>query len=89
MRRRHRIGPLHGLVALALDPMHHASRARIERLAMMHYAAVVPDKKISHAPLVMPRQLRLRRMRPQRFEDFLRFFDQQPVDIGIRPASEI
>jgi len=41
MRRRHRTGPLHGLVALALDPMHHASRARIERLAMMHFIVVV------------------------------------------------
>jgi hypothetical protein len=41
MRRPLRIGAPHRLVALALNPMHHAPRARIERLAMMHFIVVV------------------------------------------------
>jgi hypothetical protein len=41
MRCSFSICPLHGLVALPLDPVHHTPRTRIEGLAMVHFIVVV------------------------------------------------
>jgi hypothetical protein len=51
-------------LAFALDAMHDAPRSRIERIAMMHDAPVVPDEDVAAPPGVMPRDLGARRMRP-------------------------
>lgn len=52
-------------VARALRSMHDASRIRIEGIAAVHEASVVPHDKVANLPLVLPREFRLACMRPK------------------------
>jgi hypothetical protein len=51
--------------------MHDSTRTGIERVAVMHNAAIVPDHDVAGAPLMAPGELWLRRMAPQRVEKVL------------------
>jgi hypothetical protein len=52
-RHPHRRGSLNH------HPVQIAPRRGIERLAMMHHAALVPHQQVARAPVVTPRKLRL------------------------------
>ena len=77
--------------ALSLDlrAVHDAPRSRVERIAAVHDAAVVPQDEISDAPLMAPRQ-RIRRGKfPDPIEQGVGLVERQPFEPRIAPTSEI
>ncbi len=55
----------------------------------MHGRAIVPHHEIAQPPFVLVEELRLRDVRPQRFQHRVRLFAGIAFDIGIAPAPEI
>jgi hypothetical protein len=55
-------------VAFDLRAMHQAAALRIEFVAAVHDAAIVPQDEVADPPLLIPSQLRARRMGPERVE---------------------
>ena len=74
---------------LALRPVHDTPRRRIECIAPVHGAAVVPDQHVTQPPLMAPGEFRLRGVRPYFVEQRFGFLQRQAVDLRIRPPSEI
>src|SRR5579883_1786427 len=66
-----------------LRAMHHPALRRIEGVAAVQGAAVVPHDEITRPPAVMPGEARLRRVLPDRVEQALRFRVPQAVDAGV------
>jgi hypothetical protein len=56
---------LHDRRAFALCAMHYPARRWIDCIAPVHRAPVIPDEDVPEPPLVMPREVRLRRVSPQ------------------------
>jgi len=71
--------------ALALRTVHDTPRFRIERIAPVHGAAVVPDQHVTQLPLVAPSELRLGSVRPDIVEQRFGFFQRQSIDVQVRP----
>src|SRR3981081_4080926 len=68
--------------------MHHAARVGIEGIAPVQGAAVIPDHEIADLPLLAECESRLRRMRPERIEQGLAFFELEPHDVAVAPPAE-
>ena len=51
--------------AFDLRAVHHATGVRIERVASMHGAAIVPKHQVAHAPLVTPGKFLAGSVRPE------------------------
>src|SRR5579863_7655194 len=75
-------------VALDLGAVHDAAALRIERIAAVHHATVVPQDQVARPPLLVPLEFRLRRMRPQRVEQGFALCERQPRDVGVAAAAE-
>src|SRR4051812_20652843 len=82
-------GGLRWALPRALHPMHDPARPGVERIAMMHYAAVIPHEYVAAAPLMMPCEIGARRVRPEHIEQRFRFVDGQAVDVRVRTAAQI
>jgi len=68
--------------------MHHAPCIGVERVAPVHHATIVPEKKVALAPMVRKCVLRLGRMRPQQIEQLFALGDRQAFDVTIAAATE-
>src|SRR5258706_13008567 len=69
--------------------MHDAARGRIERIATMQRAAVVPEDKVVALPHLAEGELGFRRMRPQPVEQRLARGEVEADDVAIAPAAEV
>ncbi len=69
--------------------VHNTSRCRIERLAPMHHAAIVPHDDVSETPIVAPDYGLRGRMSPQLVEKRIRFFKGKTDEASIRAAAKI
>src|ERR1051326_7824360 len=87
-KKSFRRGSVHAST-LDLRAVHHPARARIERVAAVHRAAVVPHHEIARAPVVPPRQRVARRVRPDLVEQRVALFERHPLDVRVAPAPEI
>src|SRR5258706_16286830 len=59
------LSPHENRFVLDLGAVQNAPRARIERGAAMHRAAVVPKHHVADLPFLAPRQFAVRRVRPE------------------------
>jgi hypothetical protein len=75
-------------VALYLRAVHQPPGVRIELVAAMQDAAVVPQHEIAYPPLLIPGQFRTGCVRPKRIEQPLAVFELEAFDAGIAPAPE-
>ena len=77
--------------ALSLDlrAVHDAPRSRIERVAAVHDAAVVPQHEVAGAPLVAPRQRIGGRDVPDPIEQRVRLVERQPFEPRVAASAEI
>ena len=73
-------------LAFDLGAVHDAPRSRIESVATVHDAAVVPQHQVAHAPVVPPRQRIGRGNAPDPIEQRLGFLEFQSLEPGV-PAS--
>ena len=76
-------------LSLDLGAVHDAPRSRIERVATVHDAAVVPQDEIASAPLVTPRKRISCRDLPDAIEQRVRFIERQPLEPRVAASSEI
>jgi sodium-dependent dicarboxylate transporter 2/3/5 len=76
-------------LALDLGAMHDAPRARIERVAPVHDAAVVPEHQVAHAPLVAPRQRIGGGRLPDAVEQQVGLVERQPFEPRVAAPAEI
>src|SRR5438067_11810259 len=74
---------------LDLRAVHQAARARIERVAPVHRAAVVPQHEITGAPVVPPGQRVARRMRPHVVQQRVALLEPQAFDLRVAPAPAL
>ena len=80
---------LRPLLALDLGAVHDAPAARVERIAPMHGAAIVPQHQIADAPDVLPGELRPVDEAPQLVEQRLGVRERKPEQIGVAAPAEI
>jgi sodium-dependent dicarboxylate transporter 2/3/5 len=76
-------------LSLDLGAVHDAPRARIERVAPVHHAAVVPQDEIAGAPLVAPGQRAGRRRFPDAVEHGVGLVERQSLEPRVAASSEI
>jgi hypothetical protein len=76
-------------LSLDLGAVHDAPRSRIERIAPVHDAAVVPQHEIAGAPLVPPGQRLSRRRLPDAVEHRVGLVEGQSFEPRVPAASEI
>src|SRR5713101_7038744 len=77
------------LLALDLGPVHDPPCVRIECIAPVHGAAVVPQHNIADAPDVLPGELRPIDEAPKLIEQRLGLRKLEPDEIGVAAAAEI
>ena len=78
-----------GKLSLDLGAVHDAPRARIERVAAVHDAAVIPQDEIAGAPLVTPRQRVSRCGLPDAVEQCVGFIERQSLQPRVATSPEI
>src|SRR3982074_223507 len=84
-----RIGRLVGPMALDLGGVEDPPALRVERVAAVHRAAIVPDDDVPCRPAVLVAKPRLRGMPPQFVQPRLGFLQRAAVDVcGVAPAEE-
>src|SRR5687767_7591994 len=71
-----------------LGTVEQAPRARIEGVAAVERAAVVPHHHVADAPLLAEGEARLRCMPPQLVEQPLAFFELEAHDVAVAPPAE-
>ncbi len=76
-------------LSLDLGAVHDAPRSRIERIAPVHDASVVPQDKVADAPAVSPGQRISSRRLPDTIEQRVRFLHRQSFEPRIAASSEI
>jgi hypothetical protein len=76
-------------LSLDLGAVHDAPRSRIERVAPVHDAAVVPQDEIAGAPLVAPGQRISSRRRPDAVQHCVGLVERQSLQPRVAAASEI
>jgi sodium-dependent dicarboxylate transporter 2/3/5 len=76
-------------LALDLRAVHDAPRSRIERVASVHDAPVVPQDEVAGAPPVAPRQRIGGSHVPDAIEQRVRFVERQSLEPRIAAPSEI
>jgi solute carrier family 13 (sodium-dependent dicarboxylate transporter), member 2/3/5 len=77
------------VLSLDLRAMHDAPRSRIERVAAVHDAAVVPQDEIAGAPAMTPGLRVSSRRLPDAIEQRVGIIERQSLQPGITPSSEI
>src|SRR6478672_5442356 len=77
------------LLAFDLGAMHDPPAGRIESVAPVHGAAVIPQNEIADAPSVLPCELRPSDEAPEFVEQRLRLGNLEPDQIGVTTAPEI
>src|SRR6185436_977818 len=87
--RRNRCRIEKRLVAFNLRAMHQPPRLRVECVAPVHSATVVPDDQVADFPFLVPREALLRSMRPKFIEQVLAFGQRQADDVSVAPAAEV
>src|SRR5207237_1312475 len=76
-------------LSLDLGAVHDTPRARIERVAPVHHAPVVPQHQVASGPLVAPGQ-RVRGGRlPDAIEQRVGFIERQPFEPRVAASSEV
>src|SRR5882762_2246250 len=75
-------------IGLDLGAVHEAPRVRIERVAPVQRAAVVPDQHVAHLPLLAEGELALSRVRPQFVEQRFALDQFHADDIAVAPPPE-
>src|SRR5258705_5285005 len=75
-------------IRLDLGAMHQAPRVRIERVAPVQRATVVPDQRVAHPPLLAEGKPGLSRVRPQFVEQRLALLQLHADDVAVAPAPE-
>src|SRR5258706_10702776 len=73
---------------LDLGAMHKTPRVRIERIAPVQRAAVVPDQDVARPPLLAESELASRRVRPQFVEEGFALVQLHADDVAVAPAPE-
>src|SRR5207249_4732781 len=73
---------------LDLGAIHEAPRVRVERVAPVQRAAVVPDQHGAHLPLLAKSELRLRRVRPQFVEQRFALGEREAQDVAVAPPPQ-
>jgi len=76
-------------LSLDLGAMHDAPGARIERVAAVHDAAVVPEHQVAGAPLVAPRQRIGGGGLPDAIEQRVGLVERQPLEPRVAAPAEI
>jgi hypothetical protein len=76
-------------LSLDLGAVHDAPRSRIERVAPVHDAAVVPQHEIASAPPVTPGQRISGRRLPDAVEHRVGLVERQPFEPRVAASSEI
>ena len=76
-------------LSLDLGAVHDAPRSRIERVATVHDAAVVPQDEIAGAPLVTPGQRISGGRLPDSVQHRVGLVDRQSLEPRVAPPSEI
>jgi solute carrier family 13 (sodium-dependent dicarboxylate transporter), member 2/3/5 len=77
------------VLSLDLGAMHDAPRSRIERVAAVHDAAVVPQDEIAGAPAVTPGVRVSSRRLPDAIEQGIGFIERQSLQPRVAASSEI
>jgi solute carrier family 13 (sodium-dependent dicarboxylate transporter), member 2/3/5 len=77
------------VLSLDLGAVHDAPRSRIERVATVHDAAVVPQDEIAGAPAVTPRLRVGGRRFPDAIEQHVGRLERQPLEPRVAASSEI
>src|SRR5262245_55046061 len=77
------------LLALDLGAVHDAARIRVERIAPVHGAAIIPHDEIADAPDVLPCKFRSINETPKFIEKRLRITKLESDQIGIAATAEI
>src|SRR5204862_3056330 len=77
------------LLALDLGAVHDAAAVRVECIAPMHGAAVVPHDEVTDAPHMLPCELRAIHKLPQLVEEGFRLRNIEPNQIGVAAPSQI
>jgi hypothetical protein len=77
------------LLALDLGAVHNAARIRVERIASVHGAAIIPHDEIADAPNVLPCKFRSINETPKFIEKRLRITKLESDQIGIAATAEI
>src|SRR5882762_11914698 len=75
-------------IGLDLGAVHEAPRVRIERIAPVQRAAVVPDQHVAHLPLLAEGELGLSRVGPQLIEQRFALVQLHADDAAVAPAPE-
>src|SRR5215813_3665438 len=86
--------PLHGIISnyratatallgLYLRPVHDATGGRIEGVAAMHRAPVVPEHQVPDLPLMTPGEGLTRRLGPDVIEQRVGFLEREPLEVGV------
>src|SRR6185436_531219 len=73
---------------LDLRAVHQAPRRRVERVAAVQGAAVVPDHHVADAPLMAEDELRLRGVGPELVEQRLALGELESLDVAVAPPAE-
>jgi len=76
-------------LSLDLGAVHDAPRSRIERVAAVHDAAVVPQDEIAGAPVVTPGQRISRGRLPNAVEHCVRLVERQSLEPRIAASSKV
>src|SRR5258708_10121802 len=77
------------LLALDLRAMHDPPRVRIERIAPVHGAAIVPENQIADAPDVLPGEFRAIDEGPELVAQRLGLLERKSDQIGVAATAEI
>src|SRR5262245_17866445 len=72
--------------ALDLGAMHDPARIRVEGVAPVHSAAVVPEHEIAHPPDVFPGEFASADELPQLVEKRFRLREREPYQVGVAAA---
>jgi sodium-dependent dicarboxylate transporter 2/3/5 len=76
-------------LCLDLRAVHDAPAARIERVAAVHDAAVVPEDQVAGAPLMAPRQRVAGGRVPDAIEQRVGLVERQPLEPRVAASAEI
>ena len=67
--------------------MHDPTRIRLERIAPVHGAAIVPQEEIANAPDMLPSEFGAIHETPELTDQRLRFCKLEPDQISVAAAS--
>src|SRR5260370_39488415 len=75
--------------ALDLGAVHDAPGSRVEGIAAVHRAAVVPQNEVADPPAIVPGQLLAGRVRPNLVQQSIGVGAREVIEISLEAAVEI